>query len=238
MSIHPIPGFHEPFSAITHLVGALVFAGLGVKLLLRARGERARVFFFGIYVFCTVFLLSMSGVYHMLAEGTSGRHVLGRLDYAAIFTLIAGTQTPVQGLFFRGAARWAPLVFMWAAVATGIPLLSVYYHEVPPALGTAIFLGLGWVAGAAGLIVWRRFGTSAMSLLIGGGVAYSVGAVLMAVEWPTVIPGVIGPHEIWHVAVLAAMAMHWRFLHEHAHFPTSGPLQSGSLRATGGVPGE
>lgn len=231
MPIYSLPGFYEPVASITHLVGAVVFALLGVALLWRARGNRLRVFFLSIYVVCSVFLLAMSGVYHMLAEGTTTRNVLGRLDYAAIFTLIAGTYTPVHGLFFRGFWRIAPLAFMWSAVATGIPLLSVYYHDLPQGLGIAVFLGLGWIAGASGVIVWRRFGTSAMALLVGGGVAYSVGAILMGIGWPTIIPGVVGPHEIWHLAVLAAMAMHWKFLSQHARLPTTGPVPIARARA-------
>lgn len=228
MTIDSLPGLYEPFSALTHLVGAVVFMGLGVKLVRRARGDRARVLYFGVYVVCSVLLLTMSGVYHMLDEGTEERDVLGRLDYAAIFTLIAGTHTPVQGLFFRGVARWGPLVVMWAAAVTGIALFSVYYHELPRGLGIAVFILLGWVTGVSGLVVWRQFGTRELRLLLGGGVAYSVGAVLMGIEWPTLIPRVIGPHEVWHLAVLGAMVMHWRFLYGHAQFPTDGPVPARS----------
>ncbi|MFT5058582.1 MAG: channel protein (hemolysin III family), partial [Planctomycetota bacterium] len=158
---------------MSHLLGALVFLIFGIKLLLRARGSKARVAYFAVYVFSGVFLLSMSGVYHMLADGTAGRNVLGRLDYAAIFVLIAGTHTPVQGLFFRGVGRWLPIFLMWAAVATGVTLFSVFYHDLPLGLGHSIFLGLGWLAGLSGFVVWRRVGTAELSLLIGGGVAYS-----------------------------------------------------------------
>lgn len=219
MQVHSLPGFHEPFSAISHLLGAVVFAVLGVKLLRAARGSRARVVLFGIYAFCGVFLLSMSGVFHMLPEGSTGRAVLGRLDHAGIFALIAGTHTPVQGLFFRGVARWGPLVLMWAAVATGVTLFSVFYHDLPRGLPTSIYLLIGWIAGVSGAIVWRRFGTAQVRLLLGGGVAYSVGAILLGLEWPTLMPGVFGPHELWHVAVLVAMGMHWRFLFRNARHP-------------------
>jgi len=223
--IAPIAGFYEPFSAMTHLLGAAVFAVLGVVLVRAARGDRLRVACYAVYVVCSVFLLAMSGVYHVLDGGTTGRAVLGRLDYAAIFTLIAGTHTPVQGLFFRGFWRWAPLVLMWSAVATGATLFSVFYDEMDRSLGNAIFLFLGWMAGVSGLIVWRRLGTAQIKLLVGGGVAYSIGALIMGFEWPTLIPGVVGPHELWHIAVLLAMAMHWKFLYRNAHFPTSGPVR-------------
>lgn len=229
MPVYPLPGFFEPFSAFTHLAGALVFLVLGVKLVRRARGDRARVLFFAIYGFCAVFLLAMSGVYHMMTEETTARDVLGRLDFAAIFTLIAGTHTPAQGLFFRGPTRWLPLGLMWILAITGITLFSVFYHEVSPWLGNAIFLGLGWFAGVFGLVLWRRLGFAQVRLLVLGGVAYSIGAVCMGLQWPTLIPGIIGPHEIWHIAVLIAMSMHWRFLYLHAHYPTSGPTPGRSL---------
>ncbi len=223
MDVNSIAGFSEPFAALSHLIGALAFAGLGWALLRRSHGSAGRVALFAVWVFTSVFLLSMSGVYHMLPLDGAGRAVLGRLDQAAIFALIAGTHTPVQGLFFRGRARWLPLVGMWLAAVTGIVLFSVFYERMPAGLGTAAYLLLGWIAGVAGLVVWRRFGTRQLGLLIGGGVTYSLGAAVLALDGLVVIPGVIGAHELWHIAVLAAMTMHWRFMFDNAHYPVGGP---------------
>src|SRR4051794_13448772 len=94
------PGFYEPFSALSHLLGAFVFLILGCLLLLRGRGQRSRLIFLGIYAVAIVFLLSMSGVYHMLVRGGTPHRVLERLDHSAIFVLIAGTFTPIHGLLF------------------------------------------------------------------------------------------------------------------------------------------
>jgi len=47
-------------------------------------------------------------------------------------------------------------------------------------------------------------------------VAYSVGAILLGLQWPTIIPGVVGPHEVWHVAVIAGMSCHWVFVTRQA----------------------
>ncbi len=223
-AVHSIPGFHEPFSAISHLAGAVVFAVAAWFLLRRGRGDARRVAVLGVFAFTSVLLLSLSGVFHMLETGSTARHVLGRLDQAAIFALIAGTHTPVQGLFFRGVARWGVLVVIWLVAATGITLFSVYYHSLPPGLGTGVYLLMGWIAGLAGLVVWRRQGTARIWLLIAGGVVYSLGAIGLGLAWPTLIPGVIGPHELWHVAVLVALTLHWRFLFENAQRPMDGPV--------------
>ena len=110
LELYHLPGFHEPFSAISHLFGALLFLALGVPLLLRGRGSFARVFYLGVYTFSCVLLFSMSGVYHMMVRGGTAHRVIERLDHGAIFILIAGTFTPAHGILFRGWLRWGPLV--------------------------------------------------------------------------------------------------------------------------------
>ena len=60
---YPLPGFHEPFSAFSHLLGALAFLALGALLLRRGRGDRPRLIYLGVYAASCVLLLSLSGVY-------------------------------------------------------------------------------------------------------------------------------------------------------------------------------
>jgi channel protein (hemolysin III family) len=220
--VRALPGIEEPFNSLSHLIGALVFASLAVPLLRRGRGDWRRVVLLAVFAFTGVFLLSMSGVFHMLEPDTTAWNVLRRLDKAAIFALIVGTHTPVQGLFFRGFARWGVLTIMWALAATGIVLFSVFHDSLPRGLGTGVYIALGWIAGISGITVWRRQGTASVLPLVIGGVVYTAGAVLLGLRWPTPWPGVIGPHELWHVAVLVAMGLHWRFVFLNARRPIDG----------------
>jgi len=48
--------------------------------------------------------------------------------------------------------------------------------------------------------------------LIWGGLAYTAGAVTEFFRWPELLPGIVGPHEIFHLAVLAGIAWHWAFI--------------------------
>ena len=134
-----LPGFHEPFSVFSHLLGAVLFVFLGFKLLQRGRGNGARITFLSIYAASCVLLLSMSTVYHMMVRGGAAHAVMGRLDHGAIFVLIAGTFTPTLGILFRGWLRWGQLILIWAAAITGITLKSIFYDDVAEWLGLSFF---------------------------------------------------------------------------------------------------
>jgi channel protein (hemolysin III family) len=212
MAVHPIPGFYEPVNAILHLGAGGVFAVLGVRLIWRSRGDRTRVALLSVFVFACVYMLSMSGVYHVLTDGGAGSAVLFRLDKAAIFVLIAGTFTPVHGLLFRSIVRWAGLGLMWAAAATGVTLVTIFFDRMPYGLGTTLYLALGWITSISVIAAWRRRGFRYIRSVLAGGLAYSVGAILLGLQWPTIILGVFGPHEVWHIAVIIGLSLHWRFI--------------------------
>lgn len=213
IAIYPIPGFSEPVSCFTHLIGAGVFLVLGIVLLRRGRGHRGRMIALGVFAFACVFLLSISGTYHMLSPGSAGREVLRRLDHAAIFTLIAGSFTAVHALLFRGPWRWGMIAAIWTLAITAITFKTLFFHGVPEWLSLAMYLGMGWIGLLSGVKLHRRFGFRFVRPLLWGALAYTFGAVLEYLRWPVPIPGVVGPHELFHLAVLAGVFFHWRFIH-------------------------
>jgi channel protein (hemolysin III family) len=212
--LYPLPGFYDPVSSLSHLLGAVLFALLTPALLRRGRGNPARVAFLGVYAFSCVFLLSMSTAYHMLPLGTGGRTVMGRLDQGAIFVLIAGTFTPTHGILFRGVGRWGPLLLVWAAALAGIALKTVFLPGLPEALGLSFYLALGWVGVFSAAVLWRRYGFWFLAPLLWGALAYTVGAVLEFFNgrWLQWIPGVVDAHALFHFAVLAGAGLHWWFV--------------------------
>ena len=212
INTYSIPGFSDPVSSLTHLLGAGAFACLTPSLLLKGRGDPLRVASLGVFAFATVLLLAMSGTYHLLTPGTGGRAVLQRLDHAAIFVLIAGTFTPIHFILFRGAWRWAALLVLWASAAAGVTLKSAFFGDTPEWLGLLFYLGMGWLGIVSGSELWRRHGARLIRPLVLGGVAYTTGAVLEFLRWPVVVAGVIGPHELFHVMVLVGAGFHWRFV--------------------------
>ena len=55
-----------------------------------------------------------------------------------------------------------------------------------------------------------------MKPLVAGAGLYTAGAGLEFAGWPTLLPGIVGPHEVFHLAVLAGMACHWQFVSQFA----------------------
>lgn len=207
-----IPGFSEPISCWTHLLGAGIVAIAMWWLFARARrvGALGPVL---IYVFGLLFMLSMSGVYHLLEPGRTPRAVLQRLDHAAIWVQIAGTFTPIHAVLSRGWWRGGFLALIWALAITGLTLKTVFFAEMSAWLGTLLYIGIGWLGAASAWHLVQIRGRRFARPLIVGGVWYTAGAVLEAIAWPTLIPGVLEAHELFHVAVLAGAYVHWRFIY-------------------------
>jgi hemolysin III len=207
-----LPGCHEPFSAVSHLVGAVIFLYLGAMLLRRGAGDWLRLIFLGVYAVSCVLLFTMSALYHMMERGYVAHQVFERLDHSAIFLLVAGTFTPIHGILFRGWLRWGTLIVIWTAAIAGITLKAIFFESLPEWLGLSSFLALGWVGIFGALMLARQFGMAFIAPIVLGGLAYSLGAIMDYGGWPILIPGWVHSHDVFHVCVLFGAILHWRFI--------------------------
>ena len=207
-----IPGFSDPFSSLSHLLGAFVFLIYGIRLIYLARYHRGWAVAVSVFVFSGVFLLSMSGVFHLVEHQGVSRVVLQRLDHAGIFALIAGTFTPIHVILFTGFWRWGFLLVIWSLAIAGITLKSIYFNELAEWIGLVAYLGLGWMGILSAYMTHRLHGFAIIKPLLYGALAYTAGASIEFLRMPVVVAGVIGPHELFHIAVLAGIAWHWQFV--------------------------
>jgi channel protein (hemolysin III family) len=130
-----IPGFADPVSSWTHVLGAALALVMGIWLIRAGRGSLLRQVALAVFVCSAVFLLSMSGVFHLLPRHSEAREVVQRLDHAGIFALIAGTFTPAHIMLFHGWRRWLPLVLVWSCSVVGITLKSIFFERSPKVWG-------------------------------------------------------------------------------------------------------
>ncbi len=209
----PIPGFADPVSSISHLLGLAIFAVLGPFLIRKGGSSKAQAAFLATFYVATLLLLAMSAIFHLLERGSFAREeVLWRLDHAAIFLLIAGTLTTAHGIAFRGWSRWVYLIAVWIFAAAAIPLKMIFIRDMPEWLSLALYLGFGWMGLISGIMYVRRYGFRFIAPVFFGGVAYSIGAVVEFLGRPELMPGVFGPHELFHIAVLVGLGLHWYFI--------------------------
>jgi channel protein (hemolysin III family) len=216
ITVYSIPGFREPVNSFTHLIAAAVFVGLTILLLRQGRENPRRTIALGVFGLSSVLLLCMSSIYHMLWPG-SGRQMMERLDIAAIFVLIAGTFTPAYAILYQGTARFRLLVLIWGAAISGITLRTIFFETLSGWWGTGLFLAFGWIGAVSAWDLWKRYSFDFIKPLVWGGLAYTSGAMLLEFHWPTLIPRILGPHELWHIAVLIGLGFHWRFVWQFAH---------------------
>jgi len=214
IQVAPLLGLREPFSALTHFFGAVVFLILAVRLV--GWGKRRPLWSAGLAVLAwtTIQTLLVSSLYHASWPGPL-RTFLLRADVAGIFCLIAASITPVHLILFRGPWRWCPLVFSWTAAILGVS----YQLFAAPATsggwtGTLLFLAFGWANVISAVKVWRVLGWRMIQGPVLAGLCYTLGAIVLLQHKLTILPGVIGPHELWHIAVLCALSLQWMFLFE------------------------
>ena len=193
---------------VSHQWGAIVSVPLGIALVVAAPDGKARLAAL-IYALAVTGLLSTSATYHRVDwRRPRARAWMRRLDHSMIFVLIAGTYTPFSLLVLDGTLATAVLIAVWAGAFGGI-VLNLVWVTAPKWLTASVYIALGWVAAIAMPDLAERLGAGGVALLMGGGLLYTVGAVIYAAGRPNPRPAVFGYHEIFHALVLAAAAAHF-----------------------------
>ena len=212
IDIYSVPGFTQPFSSISFFLGALFFTYLAYFLIRRGKGSLIRIASLSVFSTSCIFLLVISAVYHLLETSGTAHTVFQRLDHAAIFLVIAGTFTPIQCILFTGLQRWGFLLILWVLAISGLVLKTVFFTTIPEWLGLSFYLGLGWMGLLMGYKLWQRYGFAFIRQLLIGGICYTVGAIIEYQHKLVIINGILGPHEILHIAVLAGIGFQWWFI--------------------------
>jgi hemolysin III len=181
---------------------------LGAVLVLLAPAGQPRLAA-AIYAFSVAGLFGASALYHRVNwTSLSTRRWMRRLDHSMIFVLIAGTYTPFALLVLHGTLAHVVLAVVWGGALLGI-VLKLVWIDAPKWLIAGVYLALGWVGVVTIPQVATRAGAGAVSLLVVGGLLYTVGAVIYALRRPDPSPKVFGYHEIFHLLVIAAAATHY-----------------------------
>jgi hemolysin III len=191
---------------VSHQVAAVAAVPLVGLLVARAGGLPARVGAL-VYGASLLALFASSAIYHRPTWPPRARTLLGRIDHAAIYVLIAGTYTPLCLLMGPGTGH-ALLALVWAVAVLGIAM-AVAWDDAPKPLRAATYVAMGLIFVPITPAVLAAIGPASLAFLVVGAVLYAVGAVIYSVRRPDPLPAVFGFHEVFHLLVVAAAACHF-----------------------------
>jgi hemolysin III len=191
---------------VSHQLACFVALVAGALLVTRAPSPRAAAATV-VYALSLVAMFGVSALYHRPTWAPRPRQWLRRLDHSTIFLLIAGTYTPFSLLLDGGKARLLLLV-AWGGALLGIAQ-SLFWVRAPKPIVATAYVALGWVVVLFLPAVQRVVGTLGLGLLAGGGMLYTLGALVYALRRPDPAPAVFGYHEIFHALVILAAACHF-----------------------------
>lgn len=189
----------EIFNMTSHIVGAaigvvamilcIVFAGI--------HGDAYAVVSSVIYGITMIILYTISSIYHGLGRKRYGKRVLQVIDHCSIFLLIAGSYTPFCLCTLRKdslATGWILFGIVWLIAIIGIVLNSIDLKKYKR-FSMICYIAMGWCVVFKIPLLIKALHPAGFTLLLLGGIAYTVGAVLYELgkkkKWM---------HSVFHVA--------------------------------------
>ncbi len=190
----------EMMNMVTHIVGG-AFGIIALALCLNKavfRGDGYDLSGAIIYGVSMIGLYTMSSVYHGLKPGM-GKKVMQVLDHCTIYFLIAGTYSIIALSALRQVSPllgWGILIFQWAMTALATTLTAIDLKKYNT-FSMICYIGMGWCIAPFMSQTMEALGRTGFWLLLSGGIAYTIGAVLYGigskVRWM---------HSIFHIFVV------------------------------------
>ncbi len=194
----------ELVNAISHGCGAVLGIAALCLCVIRAYMNHISYGVVSSYVFglSLVILYTMSCLYHSFKPNNAKR-VMRIFDHCTIFLLIAGTYTPFTLISLRGAIGWTLFGIIWATAIFGIVINAIDMERFTT-LSMICYLTMGWAIIFAFKPLMKAVSMGGIKLLVAGGIAYTVGAVIFGIG-----SKIKYMHSLWHFFVLAGSILHF-----------------------------
>lgn len=148
-----------------------------------------------------ILMYGASTLYHAI-QAPKIKAILRQLDHSAIYILIAGTYTPISLLGIQGAWGWSLFGASWSIALIGIALKIIYPRRFER-LSLVLYTLMGWMVVVAIKPLTSNLDTLCLSLLVAGGMVYTVGILFYI--WEKLHLN----HAIWHFFVLTGSILHF-----------------------------
>lgn len=186
--------------ALALLLAALALPVLVSRALQDADGGR-HALGIGVFLGTMLLLYLASALFHGLPPGR-GKQLFEQIDHAAIYLFIAGSYTPFATAALQSGSGWLMLTLVWAMALLGM-MSTLSLRITNRFFSTGLYVVFGWLVLVAALPLIEQVSSTARQLLVAGGLAYSVGAVLFLLG-----SRLRFAHLAWHLMVMAGSGLH------------------------------
>jgi hemolysin III len=196
---NPVRGCLHGAAAAASIVGTAC-------LWARGAGDPPRQLALAVFGLSLLALYTVSSLYHSIPWRDVWKARMQRLDHAMIYVLVAGTYTPIAAIALSGRHRSATLTAVWGIAAVGIAQKALLPQL---AQGIALYTIQGWIGPLVAAPLVRQLPWQPIVLIVLGGLLYTAGMVLFVTRRPRLWPRVFSYHEVFHVLVVTASALHY-----------------------------
>lgn len=201
----------EGVNGITHLIGAiLAFAGL-LALVIKTTIKDpsimslSAVIIFGISL---ILLYSASATYHLTIAGDDRIKFLRKIDHSMIFILIAGSYAPFCLISLKGIEGFILFGILLFIAILGVCFKLIWFN-CPRWISTLIYVAMGWMAIFVIKPLYHYLSIDGLILLVAGGLAYTVGAVIYGLKPSFLKFKNFEYHEIFHLFIMLGSILHF-----------------------------
>ena len=194
-------------NSITHIIGA-VFALL-VTVLCIARGIELNRFNYVIlslvYGLTMLAVFVCSSVYHGLNPGNA-KKVMRVVDHAMINFMIVGTITPYMVLAvapLKPIMAYTLLIACWVAAITAVVITFTLFNKTK-VIQMVLYMVIGWSSFMTVFVLWKHFSKAAIFLMVTGGIAYTIGAILYGIGRKKKYI-----HAVFHIFIIIGAFLHF-----------------------------
>jgi hemolysin III len=188
-------------------VAFLTCLALAPVLVVTAPGAGARALA-AIFAVAMTALFGVSASFHRGTWSAAARQRMNRLDHSMIFVATGATYTPVAAYALPTAWRASILGVIWGLALAGI-VVTWSTRAVPRWLLAVLYLGVAWSGAVSFPRMRDGLGSGGFTLVLLGGLCYTLGAVVYALRRPDPWPRWFGFHEVFHVLVVAGAVQHY-----------------------------
>ena len=194
-------------NSITHIIGA-VFALVATFLCLGRGIERNRIDYILLSLVYGITMLTVfvcSSVYHGL-KPNKAKKVMRVIDHAMINFMIVGTITPYMVLAvapIKPIMAYGLLIACWVAAVTAVVITFTMFNKTK-VIQMVLYMVIGWSSFATVFVLWKHFTPTAIILMITGGIAYTVGAILYGIGRKKKYI-----HAVFHIFIILGALLHF-----------------------------